>query len=56
MNTLKVSSKPVKTPVKVIPLTAHDPNQIATKIEGTIDLVRNANMIAIIGGRVETQG
>ena len=56
INTLKESSSPVNIPPKVRPLTAHDPNQIATNNDGTIDLVKKARVIAISGGRIDTHG
>mgnify|MGYP001265345142 CR=1 FL=1 len=56
INTLKESRSPVNIPPKVKPLTAHDPNQIATNNDGTIDLVKKASAIAMIGGRIETHG
>ena len=56
MKTLNVSSRPESMPLKVSPLTAHAPNQIATNNEGTIDLVKKASAIAIIGGSTENQG
>ena len=43
-------------PPKVRPLTAHEPNQIATNSEGTIDLVKKARVIAMSGGKIETHG
>ena len=56
MKTLNVSRSPVKMPPKVSPLTAHAPNQIATNKDGTIDLVKKASAMAIIGGKIETHG